>query len=338
MKVLYFFSQEVGLEYCPFFLMLGQLAPQLEVTPPTPPLLTPPTPPPLTPPAPSPLTPPTPPPLTPPTPPPLTPPTPPPLTSPTPLTPTAQPLSLEEEIKQFEEKYAGLVVQVRDAFKRGRVSFEQVQSCLLQLPVSLTSQCGKFLQSQASDLFQATSIDVLFVILSQHWNFLNPNLLAHLVQRFGDRETKDSVDKYLGDLRKFRMRTKIGDFIDKWSGTPLPGTKEIVMELEDNWGEQSLQQLEELRIKVSRKRCLEDYVMPLKRIKASSVDAVFSLPESVDVHSLELESLQEFFQEYQVLRILLNGVCILNLQVQQVCPLVCVLCTFCVPFSSKGGK
>jgi len=42
-----------------------------------------------------------------------------------------QPLSLEEEIKQFEEKYADLVVSVQNAFKRGGVSFEKVQDRLL---------------------------------------------------------------------------------------------------------------------------------------------------------------------------------------------------------------
>ena len=189
------------------------------------------------------------------------PPTHPPLTPPTPLTPQscvgpnspqlsprelpsqapknhcegaqAQPLSLEEDIKQFEEKYANLVVHVRDAFKRGKVSFTQLQDCLLQLPVSLKLQCGKFLQSQASDLFQASSIDVLFIILSLQWDFLNPSLLAHLVQRFGDEQTKKSIDKYLGELKTFRMQTKISDFIDKWTGTPLPVTRKIVVELDD---------------------------------------------------------------------------------------------------------
>ena len=229
----------------------------------------------------------------------------------------AHPLSLEEEIKQFEEKYADLVASVRNAFKRGGGSFEKVRNCLLQLPVSL-KQYARLLQCEASRLARASSIDELFFILSPHWDFLNPSLLAHLVQRFGDDQTKKSVDEYLEELRKFRMRTKLSDFIDKWTGTPLPDTQEIVMELEDNWGEQSLEQLEVLRIEVSRKRCLGDYVMSLKGIKESSVDAVFSLPDVVDIPSLELESLQEYFQQHQVLRILHNGTCILNLQLQQV--------------------
>ena len=285
------------------------------------------------------------------TPPPLAPPTHPPLAPPTPCTnkgasspqlspsvgelpsqpPTKQlkgvqahPLSVEEEIKQFEEKYADLVVSVRNAFKKGGVSFEKVQNRLLQLPVSL-KQYARLLQSEASRLARASSIDELFFILSPHWDFLNPSLLAHLAYRFGDERTIRSVDEYLGELREFRMQTKISSFIDMWTGVLPPDTQEIVMELGDNWKEQSLEKLEEFRIEVSRKRCFEDYVMPLKRIKISSVDAIFSLPESVDYHCLELESLQEFFREHQVLRILLNGASILNLQLQQVHTLsVCV--------------
>ena len=243
-----------------------------------------------------------------------------------------QPDNLEEEIMRFEKKYEDLVNCVLNAFRKGGVSIRKVLNCLRQLPVSLKLQCGEFLQSQAARLCQASSIDELFFILSPYWDFLNPNLLAHLAYRFGDDETIRLVDEYLAELKEFRMQTKINNFIDKWTGTLLPDTQEIVMELGDNWREQSLEQLEELRIEVSRKSCFEDYVMPLKRIKVSSVDAVFSLPESVDIDSLELESLREFFQEHQVLKILLNGVCILDLQLQQVysCLFMCIA-TFVYP-------
>ena len=320
--------------------MLGQLTSLLEATPPIPPELTPPTPPELTPPTPPELTPPE---LTPPT--PLTPPsgvrTSSPQLSPIvgelpsqpptnhPEDAQAQPPSLGEEIKQFEKKYDHLVNYVLSTFKTGGVSIKRVLNCLQQLPVSLKLQCGDFLQSQAVCLSQASSIDDLFFILSPRWDFLNPSLLTHLAHRFGDDQTASSVEEYLGELREFRMRAKINDLIDKWIGKTPPYTQEIVMELGDNWRGKSLERLEELRTELSHMHSFEDYVMLLKAIQESSVDAVFSLPDSVDVHSLELESLREFFQEHQVLRILLNRVCILNLQLQQVCHFVYVHCTSC---------
>ena len=237
-----------------------------------------------------------------------------------------QPLCLKEEIEQFEEKYEDLVDYVLNAFKEGKVSIKRVMKCLRQLPVSLKLHFGEFLQKQAALLSRVSSIDELFFILSLHWDFLNPSLLTHLASRFGDEQTRRSVEEYLGELRKFRMRTKIKNFIDRWTGILQPDTQEIVMELGDNWREQSLEQLEEFRIEVSRQRCFANYVMPLKRIKISSVDAIFSLPDSVDIHSLGLESLYKFFRKHQVLRILINGVCIFNLERldQQVYLSVCV--------------
>ena len=179
----------------------------------------------------------------------------------------AQPLSLEEEIKQFEKKYKDLVNCVLNSFITEGVSIRRVLNCLRQLPVSLKLQCVKFLQSQAARLSRASSIDELFFILSPYWDFLNPNLLAHLAHRFSDDETVRLVDKYLAELKEFRMQTKINNFIDKWTGRLLPDTQDIVMELGDDWKEKSLEQLEELRTETSHKRCFEDYVMPLKGFK-----------------------------------------------------------------------
>ena len=148
----------------------------------------------------------------------------------------AQPLILKEEIKQFEDKYyEDLVDNVLSTFKAGKVSIKRVLKCLRQLPVSLKLQCGEFLQSQAARLSRVSNIDELFFILSPHWDFLNPNLLAHLAYRFGDEHTIRSVDEYLGELREFRMRTKIDNFIHMWIGIRPPDTQEIVMELGDDW-------------------------------------------------------------------------------------------------------
>ena len=157
-------------------------------------------------------------------------------------------LSLEEEINQFENKYEDLVAYVLSGFKTEEVSVNMVLECLLQLPVPLKQQYGELVQSQSALLSRASSIDELFFILSPHLDFLNPNLLAHLAHRFGDEQRQSSVDEYLAELREFRRQTKINNFIVKWIGTLSPDTQEIFMKLGDDWREQSLEQLEELRI------------------------------------------------------------------------------------------
>jgi len=225
-----------------------------------------------------------------------------------------QPLGIEEEIKQFEEKYRNLVHSVLVAFQQGSVSFRDIQACLMALPISRQLQLGNLLQSKTRQLFQASSIKELFLILSEtpYWNFLNPSLLSHLVEEFSDGQTKQQKNKYLEELRGFRMRTKVDDFMGKWTGTSQPDTQELVVELDEVWRKRNLEQLEQFRMKFSHAQSLEDSGLPFK---VPSINAVFSLPKSVDGHSLHLEDLWEFFLAHKVLRVSLNGDCILVFQV-----------------------
>ena len=220
---------------------------------------------------------------------------------------------LHEEIKDLEEKYGVLTDDVLSALKKQHVSLEKIKSYLRQLPVSLKQQYHRFLQSQGSRLINAKNIDELFWILSGYWDFINPSLLVDLTRKFGDEQTKASVDMYMKELKEFRMRTKLKDFINQWTGQPRPDFHEIVLEFKDDWSEYTLEQLEEFRNAFLCKQWLEAYAMPFGGIKEACVAAVFSLPKAID--SQDLENLHDFFQEHQILKVFLNGICIVNTQV-----------------------
>ena len=225
---------------------------------------------------------------------------------------SAQPTRLLREINEFESKYQDLTNNVLKAFKSGNISIENVKSHLMQLPVSLKLPCNKFFQSQASCLARASSIEELFWILSTYWDFMNPSLLAHLAHSFGDDRIRKLVDKYTEELREFRRRTKVKDFINLWTGRPIPDYHKIAVEMKDDW---NLEQLEEFRIKLSHERWLEGYVLRFDGTKDACVAAIFSLPMAIDSHTLGLENLRVFFQECQILKVFLNEVCIIDLQV-----------------------
>ena len=53
-----------------------------------------------------------------------------------------QPLSIEVEIKQLEEKYRNLMRSVLVAFQQGSVSLRDILACLMALPISLKLQLG----------------------------------------------------------------------------------------------------------------------------------------------------------------------------------------------------
>ena len=187
-----------------------------------------------------------------------------------------------------------------------------VKSHLMQLPVSLKLPCREFFLNQASSLAGASSVKDLFWILSMYWDFMNPSLLAHLAHSFGDDRIRELVDKYMEELRGFRRQTKVKDFINLWTGQPIPDYHKIAVELNDDW---NLEQLEEFRIKLAHKRWLEGYVLRFDGTKDACVAAIFSLPKAIESHTLGLENLRGFFQENQIMKVFLNEVCIIDMQV-----------------------
>ena len=218
-----------------------------------------------------------------------------------------QSLTIKKEIDELKKKYETLTSDVLNAFKRGKLSVEDIMQHIRQLPDPLKQQCRKFILDQASSLSRASSIEEIFLILSFYWDFLNPGLLVHLTDRFD--QAKTLVDKYMKDLRGFQKRTKLKDLINVLTSPARPNSDQIVMVLKDKWKERSLEDFEEFRDKMSLKQRL---MMRFDGIIEGCRAAIFTTPKAVD---LELENLHEFFQEHQILRVFLNGACIVNLQV-----------------------
>ena len=111
------------------------------------------------------------------------------------------------------------------------------------------------------------------------------------------------------ELRGFRRRTKLKDFINQWTSHARHDFHKIVVVLKDEWKERNLEDLEGFRDKLSLKQWL---MLRFDGIVEGCMAAMFSFPKAAD---LELESLHGFFQKYQILRVFLNGACIFNLQV-----------------------
>lgn len=218
-----------------------------------------------------------------------------------------QSLTIKKEIDELKKKYETLTSDVLKVFKRRELSVEDIMQRIRQLPDPLKQRCSDFILAQASRLSRASSIDEIFLILSFYWDFLNPGLLVHLTDRFDQARTL--VDKYMKDLRGFRKRTKLKDLINLLTSPARPDSDQIVMVLKDEWKERSLEDFEEFRDKMSLKQRL---MMRFDGIIEGCMAAIFSTPKAVD---LELENLHEFFQEHQILRVFLNGACIVNLQV-----------------------
>ena len=72
----------------------------------------------------------------------------------------------------------------------------------MALPISLKLQLGNLLESKACQLSHASSI-ILSLSGTSYWNFSLILTFSHLVEKFGDGQTKQLKHKYLEELKGF---------------------------------------------------------------------------------------------------------------------------------------
>ena len=81
------------------------------------------------------------------------------------------------------------------------------------IPISYKIQFGDFFCEYAPKILKADSIEKIFLLLSFFWDYLNPVVLVHIVERLGSQRDKHLATEYLGELRTFRSEVKVGEYV-----------------------------------------------------------------------------------------------------------------------------
>jgi hypothetical protein len=221
-------------------------------------------------------------------------------------------ISLEEEIERLDEEYTEIESLVLEMIKKHKIPHKKMLNWIQILPMTLKSQFSELLQRNAKALSNASNVDELFLIVSPYWNSLHPALLVHLIKKLDNKRLNGRMRKYTDDLRKFRIRTQLGDFIEKWAGGIPPGFDEFVLELGEEWRERTVEDLENFRIHLSRQQCIGGNMTYMKKVMPGSIFVAFTLPQCCFPLGFDKDT-RKFLREENVLGVYVGGQCILEL-------------------------
>ena len=84
------------------------------------------------------------------------------------------------------------------------------------MDVSRKHEHQDFINNFLMNADQGTHFSYLWVKLGNYWNFLNFDLLEHVVSKFGNENLECKMESYKCDLQSFRKATRLCDFIDCW--------------------------------------------------------------------------------------------------------------------------
>lgn len=155
-----------------------------------------------------------------------------------------QQLILTDELQLLEKEYTVVAMTTLASLKHNKVPPSYIYHHILNLPEqTIKSKYKKLIEKRAKGLTTA-SLEQVFLAFSPYCDFLNPDLLEQIVERFGDEISCTIIAMYIKRLRDFRRRTLLSSVDGKWVAlTPL-GYVEMMLEMDEMWKKKTLEDLE----------------------------------------------------------------------------------------------
>ena len=189
----------------------------------------------------------------------------------------------------------------------------RLRARLVLLDVSQKHEHREFINKHLMKIDQRMTLTDLWARLGNYWDFLNFDLLEHIINKFGSENLKKEMKSYKHDLQSFRKATRLCDFIDCWPvrGQTPPETelREFVTKVGRQWENCTLEDLETLKGVITHKFFLPEFTLQLRKIMEGSITITWLIPVPF-VKTLQ-EDVQhtssEFFIEQNIEAIIIDG-------------------------------
>ena len=127
----------------------------------------------------------------------------------------------------------------------------------------------------------------VWVKLSPYLNFLNYEILQHILFNFSDDNLQREMEEYESLMEEFFQETKLCDFLDCWpvrgKTPPVDQLCDYVVKHEKDWNTCTLHDLDLLEKSLARKLFLPTFAVLLRDASPGCVSVTFSVPVSLTV-------------------------------------------------------
>ena len=179
----------------------------------------------------------------------------------------------------MEGKYRKLVTKTRKIVIQKVPDIEAFREGITLLPIGpLKDEHGHFVEKNIPQIFSATTIEQIFGYFNLYWNYLNYGLLKHIIDIYGDIETKQMLQEYIDDVEIFRKETRLDVFWSIYKPERSPNQCQIAFKHSKLRPDSSLQEVEQFRQEVAREFSLPEFVLSLHEVRPGSVWTFWVIP------------------------------------------------------------
>ena len=238
---------------------------------------------------------------------------------------------IKAKIKVFEDRFIDLRTSTCKELVNKGTSPQDLRITLMSLPREASDQHEKFIIDKYHIFEEAKTIEEIFVHLNFYLNFLNYNLLAHIIRNLRlSKNLRRKMNSYCEDIKLFQKETMTSDIIPHLvrKSTSLKGFSKLELDIDIDTHTTSLEDLEELRKQFANEFLLPDFALLLANIKKSSLLVVFLVPSAV-VPTLKQEVKRkesDFFSKLHIIEISVDGAIVFGIDIQHAILHACVNC------------
>ena len=201
----------------------------------------------------------------------------------------------------MEIKFDQLLDKTQDGLVDNNIPLQKLKRCITRLPAHIKDQHLHFIKENLTEIKESKCVEDIFLSLHLYWNFLNYTLLEHIVNEFGNNDTKAAMAKYVSELVAFRKATKLSDFISHWPCTRRvpPDMSRLVIKMEKDWSNCTLEDVEQFRGTLTQELLLPSFAVLLRDAEQGCISFTWLIPSSVvkilskDIHNIKLGWLKE---------------------------------------------
>ena len=147
--------------------------------------------------------------------------------------------SVKQHVSQLEDRFLELTECTYELLVDRSIDVNRLRARLVSLDVSRKHEHQEFINNHLMNVDQKMTFTDLWARLGNYWDFLNFDLLEHVINKFGSEDLKKEIKSYKHNLQSFRRSTRLCDFIDCWpvrgQSPPKTELREFVTKVGRQW-------------------------------------------------------------------------------------------------------
>ena len=191
---------------------------------------------------------------------------------------------VSSQIRTFMRTFESLALSCLCELEETKVGLRKFRTSLMLLPATIKLEHTAFLKENLPTFLKAEGLEEIFMHLNLYWNFIDYSLLDYIIDRFCSEELKEEMTQYRSDLAQFRKETTVRQLIHSWPMhrvEPPPSFTEFTSTLDRDAATFTLEELEELRMKICGEFSLSNFILMFRGVVEGSLVITWFIPSGI---------------------------------------------------------